>query len=335
MEDLISKCGMCCSRCPAYRANIRTEADKIRTSDGWYKYLGFRFPSRLVTCDGCQKPNDQSPLRIRRGCTIRNCAITNGVETCAHCSEYPCEAVKALNYVDRQWAETRFGDRIKEEDYLTFIEPYEGIKHLDNVRTHLSTEDIMEAKISSAESRISNFPEHLPLPKKELVALRPLHSVLASVKSIGGGTYAMQVTLENRRSYFLRLLWVFGCYGEMKDENGSYLVVSSEIYSTKMRQAPAFSLFSRMLGYFNILREFGICCEHVQLTGEKYGKNGWLTPTGALKRKGWNIKMSFDERVGGASVLKALKIYATRLSEKQGEKGYTLFSQVNMRPLEE
>jgi len=227
------------------------------------------------------------------------------------------------------------GDRIKEEDYLTFIEPYEGIKHLDKIRASLGPEDILKAEISLAESKISNFPEHLPLPKEDLIALQALHSILASVKSIGGGTYAMQVTLENRRRYLLRLLWVFGCYGEMEDKNGSYLVVTSEAYSTKMRQAPAFSLFSRMLGHFDVLKEFGIRCQHVQLTEEKYGKKGWLTPTGALRRNGWAIKMSFEERVGGASALKALRTYATRLSEKQGEKGYALFSQVDMRPLEE
>jgi len=47
-----------------------------------------------------------------------------------------------------------------------------------------------------------------------------------------------------------------------------------------------------------------VYCGHVSLK-----EDGWLTPTGALRKEGWYIRMSFDDMAGGTTALRALKIF--------------------------
>ena len=53
--------------------------------------------------------------------------------------------------------------------------------------------------------------------------------------------------------------------------------------------------------------------------------------TGYLRSKGWVMKMSFDEKIGGTTDLKALQTYAQRLDEKYGKKAFKPFSDLNMQ----
>jgi hypothetical protein len=324
---------MRCNCCPGYRENVKTAEGRKRASDGWHKYLGFRLGPDKIYCDGCQVPVKDNPKRILRGCTIRKCAVINGVETCAHCSRYLCEEVKALGYVNREKAEARLGSKMPEEDYLTFVEPYENIRHLDEIRSSLEPKDIVEAKVSSARPNVVNFPDNLPLSKEEAPSFGALHHLLSAFASIAGDTYARQVALDKTRQYVLRLLWMFGTYGKPKEEDDTHLVVDSETYLAQMHQAPAFSSYSRMLNRIRLLQEHGVRCEHIPLVKEKYGKDGWLTPTGALRKKGWLLKIAFENKVGGASALGALKTYAKKLDDNYGKRAFSYFSRVDMHVL--
>jgi hypothetical protein len=324
---------MRCNRCPGYRENVKTAEARQRTSDGWHKYLGFRLGPEKIYCDGCQAPDKENPRRLLRGCTIRKCAIINGVETCAHCSKYPCEDVKALNHINRETTEGRLGSKIPEEDYLTFLEPYENVRHLNEIHSSLGPKDILEAKVSSTKPRVEDFPGTLRLSMEEISAFRALHQLLSNLASITGDTYARQVALEKTRQYLLRLLWVFGTYGVLKKEDDLNLVVDSETYSAQMRQAPAFSSYPRMLSRIKLLQEHGVLCKHVPLAKEKCGKDGWLTPTGALRKKGWLLKTSFENKVGGAPALRALKIYVQKLDNDYGKRAFSYFSKVDMHIL--
>ncbi|MFB0534156.1 MAG: DUF3795 domain-containing protein [Anaerolineae bacterium] len=329
MKELLAKCGCNCGRCPSYKGNLRTDEDRQRCSDGWYKYLGFRLsPGKLRLCDGCQASDDDDPVRYQN-CYVRKCAIRNGVETCAHCSGYPCEDVKTLHEIQRAGAReriaARLGTPIPEEDYLAFIEPYEGIKHLDEIRASLGLEDIVEMTKVSSRPSIVDFPDDLPFSEEETSAFEALHRLLAAVESIEGVSYARQAALKKRRRHLLKMLWAFGRFGEL-EEGGSHLVIDSETYLAQ----GIHSGYSRMKDYFGVLEEYRVHCEHVPLT-----KEGWLTPTGALRKGRWFIKMSFDDDAGGVSALNALQSYTTRLHEEYGQRAFRYFSKADMRVLKE
>lgn len=328
MHDLFAKCGFNCGHCPSYKENLKTDKDRQQCSDGWYRYHGFRFtPEKLVCCDGCQVPADENPVRyLRSGCYIRRCAEKNSAETCAHCSGYPCEDIKRVGGANsREVSASRLGilpEEIPKEDYLTFIEPYEGLTHLDAIRNSLNPEDIVKM-ITPSPAKVQPFPE-LPFSKEEVSAFEAVYQLLAKVLSVTGDTHARQTVLEKKKKYFLKLLWVFGLYGEF--EEGA-LTIDSKTYLDQLKGVPFYSTWEAVKERFEILEEHGVHCDLVPLT-EK-----WLTPKGALRKGTWSVKMSFTDTAGGVAALKALKDYAANLDEKYNKRGYRFFSKADMRSL--
>lgn len=329
MPDFFGKCGANCGRCPAYKENIKTDEDRQRCRDLWHRYLGFQTTPDKCYCDGCQTPDERNPVLVNPRCIMRKCAMKNGIANCAYCSVYPCEEYKALSYVDREWAEARLGSPMPEGDYLACIEPYEGLRHLDEIRASLKPEDLADPKVPVAKPRIVDFPSDLPFSEEEMSAFKTLHRVLAAMKSAlsSGGSYIQQEVLKERRRWVFRFLWVFGLFGELREEGGSHLAVYGETFS--VQKIPYWMSLEIVGRYFKILKEHGVHCEHVPLTNE------WLTPRGHLRRKGWLMKMFFDDSAGGVSALKALKSYVTKLDEKYGKRAFRYFSDVDMRVLSE
>jgi hypothetical protein len=322
MKDLFSKCGINCGHCPSHTENLRTDEERQRCSDGWYRYLGFRLsPGKLRPCDGCQVPDDENPVRYF-SCSRRKCAIFNHVETCAHCSAYPCEAFGPD--LDREEIAARLGSPIPEEDYLTFIEPYESRRHLDEIRASLNSEDIQAMTLVSLRPRVAAFPGDLPLSEEESSAFRSLHRLLASVGTADAVSYAQRLELGKRRRHLLKILWAFGRFGECRDEGGPHLVLDSETYLAQKIH----SNYPRVLDYLGTLGEYGVRCEHIPLAEE-----GWLTATKALRRQGWYMRMSIDEDAGGVPVLKALREYTARLDEAFGRGAFRRFSRVDIQVL--
>ena len=329
MKDLFSKCGANCGRCPAYRENVRSDADRQRCSDGWHKYLGARLSVQRCYCDGCQTPDNENPVLVygRYGCKIRRCAVFNGVQTCAHCSAYPCEDVRTQFSFDSESREklaARLGTPIPEEEYLTFIEPYELHKHLDEVRASLAPEDIVEMKAVSTKPRLVNFPDNLPFAEEEMARFEALHRLIGEIEAVDGISYARQSVLKKSRRDLLKILWAFGRFGKFREEGGSHLAIDSETYLAQKIH----SGYSMVKDYFKALGEYGVRCEHVPLTEE-----GWLTPKGALRKNGWFMKLSFGDDAGGAPALRALQSYAARLHEEYGERAFRYFSKADMRVL--
>ncbi len=327
MSDLFAKCGCNCGRCPSYRENLKTDEDRQRCSHGWEKYLGFRLsPGKLRLCDGCQAPDDENPVRYQN-CYVRRCAVRNGVETCALCSAYPkCEDVGMVSLAadTREKIAARLGTSIPEGDYLTFIEPYEGMKHLDKIRASLGLEEIVEITKLSVEPGIVDFPHDISFSKEEMSAFKDLYQLLATIKTISGNTYARQTALKKEKQYILKLLWTFGLFGEFKEEGGSHLVVDSETYAAQ--KIPSSSDYSRVVKhYFRTLEDYGVHCKIVPLM-----ESGWLTPGGALRKKGWLMKMAFDDSAGGVAALKALRSYTAKLSEEYGKRAFRYFSKADM-----
>lgn len=328
MNDLIAVCGANCGHCPSYKNNVRTDEDRKRTSDGWHKYLGFRLsPEKLLRCDGCLMPTEENPVRyFKSGCYLRKCAEKNGVETCAYCSGFPCEDLRLHEApYTREAIASQIGissNEIPEDDYLTYIEPYEGTKHLDAARDSLAPEDIVQMS-KPFPKKPNPFPD-LHLSHEEARAFHNVYQLLSHIIAITGDTHARETVLEKRRKYLLKLLYVLGVHGKLKEDA---LVIGSEPYLAQLKGIPFYSDSKAINERFKMLEEFGIHCELVPV------EKGWSTPKGALRKTGWYIKMSFDG-IGGVQTLEALQKYAKTLDRKYGKKAYRYFSKADMQSLQ-
>ena len=89
-ERMVGYCGYDCSRCAA-RSNDATERQKL--VDGWERIFGHQaYTAENVRCDGCKAGGRLADTK----CAVRPCAIERKVESCAGCSDLPCQKVKPL-----------------------------------------------------------------------------------------------------------------------------------------------------------------------------------------------------------------------------------------------
>jgi len=293
-------------------------------------------------CLICQTPDSKIPKGSKlpnRKCLIRKCVDKTGVANCAYCSRFPCDTVKATGGVwNRENIEEKLGAPISEEEYHAFVEPFEGISRLEGIRASLKPEEIVEpAKVSTSETRIDDFPENLPFSKEETASFKAVHKLLATIKRSSLGlrdtdTFAQQHRLENRRAHVLRFLWILGRYGKFEKEKSAHLVVDARTYEANRGSEKTLAIWSFVKdSVFKVLSEFGVCCERIALKGVK--EEDLATGTGYLRSKGWVMKMSFEEKVGGTATLKALQTYTRRLDEKHGKKACQHFSDADMKIL--
>ena len=293
-------------------------------------------------CLTCQTLDSEIPKGSKlpnRKCLIRQCVDKTGVADCAYCSRFPCDTVKATGGVwIRENIEKNLGAPISEEEYHAFVEPFEGIRRLEVIRASLKSEEIVEpARALTSETRIVSFPENLPFSKEETASFRAVHRLLAIIKRSSLGvrdtdTFAQQHGLESRRAHVLRFLWILGRYGKLEKEKSALLVVDASTYEANRGGEKTLAIWSFVKDtVFEVLSELGVCCKRAALKGVK--EEDLATGTGYLRSKGWVMKMSFEEKIGGAAALKALQIYTRRLDEEHGKKAFQHFSDADMQVL--
>lgn len=116
---IIARCGYRCDLCPGYYENAKTDEDRQRTSEGWFKYVGGdKIPPETIHCKGCLDPVEKADSK----CPVRPCVIQIGIDHCGYCSDFPCEKLNTrMLYFNR-----RLGDltKIPKNDYEGFIKPY-------------------------------------------------------------------------------------------------------------------------------------------------------------------------------------------------------------------
>jgi len=340
MAGLVAKCGMDCRVCPwgPYPRQGMTPEKFEEYKKRAKKILGYT-PMKTA-CFTCQVSNEEIPKGHKlppRNCLVRQCVDKIGVENCAYCFRFPCGQVKDIAGAwNRKFFEEKLGAPISEEDYVAFVKPFEGMKHLEEIRASLGSDDLVEAPtVPSLKAKIIDFPKDLPFSEEETAAFKVLHQLLASVKCSSLGlkdtdVFAQQQRLENRIPVFMRTLWIFGRFGELKEEDGAYVVVDAKTYLDN-RGNPTWSFVKDVI--FKILSEFGVRCERVVLKGAR--EKDLTTPGGYLRGKGWMVRMTIDEKAGGVAALRALQTYAKKLDEKCGKRAFRYFSNADMQVLSE
>jgi len=100
MYENISYCGLNCLECEAYIATQANDSEALKkVAEKWAKEYGSTCLSvEKCICDGCKSRKRISTAHAHK-CSVRLCAITKRVETCAHCKDYICSTLEQfLNY---------------------------------------------------------------------------------------------------------------------------------------------------------------------------------------------------------------------------------------------
>jgi hypothetical protein len=239
---------------------------------------------------------------------------------------------------NRKKIEERLDAPVSDDEYRTYVEPFEGINRLETIRASLKPSEIVEpAKAQTSEKRVIDFPKNPPFSNKEIASFKAVHKLLASIKRSSLGmtdtdTFAQQHRLEDRRAHVLRFLWILGRYGKLSKDKNGYLVADAKTYIDNRDAEKTLAIWSFVKDtVFKVLSDLGARCERVALEGVK--DEDLTTGTGYLRNKGWTMKMLFDEKIGGVGALEALQTYAAKLDKKYGKKTFQHFSDADMQIL--
>ncbi len=342
MSKLVAGCGIDCGTCPwgPYLRKGMSVEEFERYRNSAKRILGY-MPIK-TPCPTCKTPDSEIPKGSKlpnRKCLIRRCVDKTGVANCAYCSRFPCETVEATGGAwNREKIEKKLGQPISEEEYHAFVEPFEGVSRLEAVRASLKPEEIVEpAKAPTSEIRIADFPKNLPFSNEERASFRAVHKLLAMINHSSLGlrdtdAFAQQHRLRNRRAHVLRFLWILGRHGQFEKEESMHLVVDAETFEASRGSEKTLAVWSFVrYTIFQVLSEFGVCCERVALKGVK--EEDLVTGTGYMRSKGWVMRMSFEAKIGRTAALKALQTYTRKLDEEYGKKAFQRFSDADMRIL--
>ena len=338
MKNLVSKCGIDCAVCPwgpFPRKEMSAEEFEQYRNNG-KKILGY-MPIK-TPCVTCQTPDEKIPKTTKlpnKKCLIRQCVDKTGLVNCAYCSRFPCDTLKATAGAwNRESIEAKLGASISEEDYHSFVEPFEGLNRLEAIHASLKPTEIVEpAKIPTSKTRIVEFPDNL-LFKEDIASFKAVHNLLVTIENSSFGlknpdTFAQRHKLEKQKAHILRFLWILGNYGKFEKENSTHLVVDAETYYANRGKEKTLAIWSFVEDVvFKVLVNFRVCCERVTLKGVK--TEDLTTGTGYLRKKGWVMRMSFEEKIGDIATLKALQTYANDLDKKFASRAFQRFREADM-----
>jgi hypothetical protein len=104
MEEQLAYCGLICRTCQIYLATNEPDEEKkykmkVEIAREIEKHYDQECEAEDVgDCDGCKTEGGR--LFCNNDCPMRICAVEKGIENCAHCDDYPCEALEKLFSTD-------------------------------------------------------------------------------------------------------------------------------------------------------------------------------------------------------------------------------------------
>ncbi len=342
LTENVAKCGADCNICPWSKKvqDTMTKEQYTKYCVGCKNTLGYAPTGPIQNCVGCQTPEEEWSEGAKiplKNCSIRLCVMKTGAESCAHCSRFPCAYIRdKANEWSRENIEKKYSKKISDRDYYTYILPFERFNRLQKVHAKLTPDQIVEVNtVLPIKSKIVKFPE-LQESKEDIVSIRRVHQLLTKIsessldmKDID--VYTQQKRLKGRIKHLQRFLWIFGNFAE-KDEESKSLLIDAKSYIKNRRSESSLGDHSFLKNFVvNVFKEFGIIIEIIPLTEIMKGKNGWVTPTGALRERNWQMRISCSEKIGCIETLTTLQDYCMKLDAKYGKKSFAFFVKADMR----
>lgn len=125
-----ARCGFSCSRCPIYKENVKSDADRERVSVVFRKLYSYDLLPGDVYCDGCLEPDENNPRRPgTERCPIRDCVLEKKSAHCGDCNIFPCELMER-HFASVESVLKKAREILTGEEYRDFIEPYLSREYL-------------------------------------------------------------------------------------------------------------------------------------------------------------------------------------------------------------
>jgi hypothetical protein len=212
---------------------------------------------------------------------------------------------------DRQAFILKHGKWISDGDYRKFVEPYTGLVRLKSIRKSLPGQELKAPKTFSVLPAKSG---QVPLDKKGKEAFT-IQGCLCSLLVEQNIPYARQQALIRKREPILRLLWILAKMGTINYKKDSLEIDSETLTSQKIQ-----GLYTFLPDYLELLRPHGMQGEIIPLA-----KEGWLTPSGTLRKNGWFLRIQIKASPGDVSGLQQFQRYAKRLQARYKNKAFSKF----------
>lgn len=125
-----ARCGFSCSRCPIYKENVKSDADRERVSVVFRKLYSYDLLPGDVYCDGCLEPDENNPCRPgTERCPIRDCVLEKRIRHCGECDIFPCELMER-HFASVESVLKKAREILIPKDYEDFVEPYLSREYL-------------------------------------------------------------------------------------------------------------------------------------------------------------------------------------------------------------
>lgn len=242
MGEAISLCGFNCGICPAYKLNLKSDEDRVKIDEGWKKFHRTRgWLYKESYCEGCFNVPEKAPLWS--SCPIRKCVLTNNVENCGNCLDYPCPRINNMINATQLIAK-RTRKNGTQEDFQKFALPHMSKSRLEEIHQKF-TKTIQGTEFQPVNPSTISFPSKLNPetltetqlePEKFSKALRSLHSTLESIMTLHCRTPGGREQELKRNKDNAKLLWIIGRHGKLlANEDEPSIEITTEEIKNRLR----------------------------------------------------------------------------------------------------
>jgi hypothetical protein len=117
-RHMVAYCGLNCRECRAYKATMAEDFEALtELASRWGEQEGTAYRPMDLECGGCR--SDKLSLYCAN-CGVRDCGKRHRFETCAECSEYPCDRLS------REWMSWKEADWTQAKAALDEMKPLGG-----------------------------------------------------------------------------------------------------------------------------------------------------------------------------------------------------------------
>ncbi|TFG21320.1 MAG: DUF3795 domain-containing protein [Promethearchaeota archaeon] len=336
MNDIISRCGIACFLCPWSKLvqDSVTEDEYDRIKKECKAILGFAPGKSFQNCLGCMTPNDEipngSPIPLT-SCKVRKCTMMNGIDNCAYCSRFPCG--RYIEYRNGEWnrvnIEKKLKRKLNDDEYEKIVHCWEAENRLTTLRATIKPDQFVAPIIMpSLKNPIKKFPKLTPA-KSKIDSLRYVHQLISSITSSDHGmkdtdVYIQQELLKFQIDVILKFLWIVGTFSYLNTEKEELIIDAKSFLENRTGRALGtwYYIDNKIR---SLLIPFGIEFDFIPHSKE------WKMDSGYLRKKDWDLSLTFTEKIGGILTLRAFHEYCHKLRIQFESRSYSYFKKADMR----